>query len=268
MHLPSAFTPPHLLIAAPPQPNPPVPSLLTVNLSDLAHELQTLQREVARLRQQNAELMTLRQEVERLRREKEDLELTLHTITEHGDAIEEELRASNHQLQRVAEVDGLTQVSNRRKFDQYFAIQWRNMARIGHPLSLLLCDIDYFKQFNDFYGHLEGDDCLRRVAQTLAISINRSDDLLARYGGEEFVALLPNTGLLQAEIVAERMRQAILDEQIPHLKSELYHQVTLSIGVASWVPDPQGSPHQLLTQADRCLYRAKTQGRNRVISAC
>lgn len=258
----------HLLVALPAQSTVSSPAVLPVTSSDFSHELETLYREVVLLRQQNAELMTLRQEVDRLRRENQDLHLTLEAITEHGDAIEQELQATNDRLRMAAEVDGLTHLANRRKFDQYLALQWRDMGQLQHPLALILCDIDYFKQFNDFYGHLQGDDCLKQVAQILGASIKRAGDLLARYGGEEFVVVLPNTGLAQAEVVAERMRHAVVQQQIPHLRSGIGDHITLSLGIASWVPDAQTSPQGLINQADRCLYCAKNQGRNRIVSHC
>jgi len=123
----------HLLVALPSQPTVSAPAVSPVTSSDFSHELEILYREVVRLRQQNAELMTLRQEVDRLRRENQDLHLTLEAITEHGDAIERELQATNDRLRRAAEVDGLTQLANRRKFDQYLALQWRDMGSFSIP---------------------------------------------------------------------------------------------------------------------------------------
>lgn len=273
MHLPSGLNPSSLYVdsATPAEPGgsplKPSPSILGMNLHALAAELHILQQEVVQLRQQNAELIHLRQEVAHLRQENQDLHLTLEAITEHGDTIEKELRSVNQQLQMVAEVDGLTQLANRHKFDQYLALQWRTLGHLGHPLGLILCDIDYFKQFNNFYGHIEGDACLQQVAQVLKHNIKRSDDLVARYGGEEFVIVLPNTGLPQTKVVADRLRQAVADLHVPHRKSQICDHVTLSLGIASWVPNVTTSPQQLITQADQCLYRAKAQGRNQVISA-
>jgi diguanylate cyclase (GGDEF)-like protein len=232
---------------------------------DPERELRSLRQEVQRLRRENAELMTLRQELERLRVENQDLQGILTMTAEHGDTIQQELQAANARLRFAAEVDGLTQIANRRKFDQYWSAQWQCMMQIGHPLGVILCDIDYFKQYNDFYGHLGGDDCLRQVATALKGAIKRADDLLARYGGEEFVAVLPSTGLEQAKIVADRMGQAVRQLQLPHRGSPIHSQVTVSLGVASGIPQPHDSPRRLVDQADHCLYHAKTLGRNQVV---
>lgn len=189
------------------------------------------------------------------------------------------LQNANQQLEHLVNVDGLTQVANRRRFDEYLETQWNAGLSNGHFLGLLLIDIDYFKRYNDNYGHQQGDDCLSRVAQTIDRTIknpnlnpnikpkvNNVAYLAARYGGEEFAAILPNTSLDMALEIGELLRKAIEDLAIPHQQSEVSSFVTLSIGVVSWVPCSDRSCSGLITAADAALYRAKSQGRNRVVS--
>lgn len=160
--------------------------------------------------------------------------------------------------------DGLTCIANRRRFDEYLTATWNLARRESSPLSLILIDIDYFKLFNDNYGHKEGDACLIRVAQTLAASLRRSVDLMARYGGEEFGCILPNTTLDGATAMAEKFREGILALQIPHASSPTADYLTISQGVATMIPSSDTSPDILIKAADEALYRAKTAGRNRV----
>ncbi|HEY9668309.1 MAG TPA: diguanylate cyclase, partial [Coleofasciculaceae cyanobacterium] len=177
----------------------------------------------------------------------------------------EQLQAANHELQRLACVDGLTQVANRRQFDEYLKAEWRRLAREQQPLSLILCDIDYFKLYNDTYGHLAGDACLQQVAGVLRQTLMRPADLVARYGGEEFAMILPNTDAQGAAFVAEAVRQGVLNLAIPHARSSASQSVSLSLGVACQVPNVNNSPQQLISAADNGLYQAKAQGRNRVV---
>jgi len=198
-------------------------------------------------------------------RQKEDLEIILQTITEHGDVLDvqwcEKLRYAN----LLASYDGLTQIPNRRRLDEYLDQQWRQMSRERSPLSIILCDIDSFKEYNDTYGHLAGDDCLRQIAQALAHILKRPTDLLARYGGEEFVALLPKTDLRGAIVVARHMKAAVENLQIPHAGSRIAPHVTLSFGLASTLPELGQAPQILLDEADHHLYQAKQQGRARIV---
>lgn len=175
------------------------------------------------------------------------------------------LEEANEQLQRLATLDGLTQVANRRQFDRYLHQEWSRLAREGQPLSIILCDIDYFKSYNDTYGHLAGDDCLQKIAHALGTGIKRPADLLTRYGGEEFAVILPNTGDSGAMTVAEILREQVNGLQIPHAGSQVNPWVTLSLGIATMIPTPKQVPAELVSKADKALYQAKAQGRDRAI---
>ncbi|HEY9881782.1 MAG TPA: diguanylate cyclase [Leptolyngbyaceae cyanobacterium] len=175
-----------------------------------------------------------------------------------------DLTEANEQLKKIAFLDGLTQVANRRRFEQYIQQEWRRLTREQSPLALIMCDIDYFKNFNDIYGHQAGDSCLRRVARALSRSIKRPADLVARYGGEEFAVILPGTDLAGAEKVAEDIRIAVRSRRIPHAGSQVESFVTLSLGVASCVPMATSFPEALIRKADTALYQAKNEGRDRV----
>ena len=174
----------------------------------------------------------------------------------------EQLEAANQELQRLASIDGLTQVANRRRFDEYLHEEWRRLAREQSPLSLILCDIDYFKLYNDNYGHLAGDFCLQQVAAVLRQCVRRPPDLVARYGGEEFALILPNTDARGAAFVAETVRQRVRGLRIPHAKSPVSQYVTLSLGVASTIPRLYASSQKLIGAADEALYQAKAEGRD------
>ncbi len=176
-----------------------------------------------------------------------------------------ELQRANQELSRLVNLDGLTQVANRRRFDYYLAREWQRHLREQQPLALILMDIDYFKRYNDRYGHQRGDDCLIQVAQAIAKIPKRPTDLVARYGGEEFVAILPNTNAEGALIVAESIRMAIAAIAIPHPKSEVNPYLTLSLGVTSLIPSLDMRLEDLIANADRALYLAKNQGRDRAI---
>lgn len=175
------------------------------------------------------------------------------------------LVVANLELKRLAVLDDLTGVANRRHFNESLNKEWRRMAREQCPLSLILGDIDYFKKYNDTYGHLAGDFCLQQVAQAISRAIKRPADILARYGGEEFAAILPNTDTEGALQVAEAMRDEVLNLKITHGQSAIYKYVTLSLGIVSLVPQHNYDPSILITAADKALYEAKKQGRNRSI---
>lgn len=176
---------------------------------------------------------------------------------------EEALQRANEQLQRLVVMDSLTEVANRRHFDDRLQQEWQRSAREQVSLSLILCDIDYFKFYNDTYGHLAGDACLKQVAGAITRAVKRPADLVARYGGEEFAAILPNTNFQGAVHVAQRIQLEVLRLQIVHASSCDNHYITLSQGIASTVPSYQASPDVLIADADKALYEAKQQGRNR-----
>ncbi|BAZ28626.1 diguanylate cyclase with PAS/PAC and GAF sensors [Cylindrospermum sp. NIES-4074] len=177
--------------------------------------------------------------------------------------LHQQLQLANQQLQNLAMVDQLTQIANRRCFDSQLDCTWGHLLREQGCLSLLLCDIDFFKQYNDTYGHAGGDDCLRLVAQAFKQTIKRSTDVAARYGGEEFVVILPNTDSDGALQVAQEIHEAIQQLNIPHAASVVKQHVTLSIGIATVIPTSDLLPLQLIEAADQALYQAKAQGRNR-----
>ena len=187
-------------------------------------------------------------------------------------AVERDLAQAHDDLERLAATDGLTGLANRRCFDGAMLGEWRRAAREERPLTLLLLDVDHFKQFNDRYGHQKGDACLQAVARSIAGCARRSGDLAARYGGEEFVVLLPDTEVFNAAALAERVRQAVQDAAIPHAGNPSHHGlVTVSVGCHTVIPGPCPSGHDVedditdfITACDQALYAAKKGGRNRV----
>jgi diguanylate cyclase (GGDEF)-like protein len=176
------------------------------------------------------------------------------------------LQEANRKLELMANLDGLTQIANRRRFDDYLSLEWQHHRREQNHIALILIDIDYFKCYNDTYGHLGGDDCLSRVAQAIAKVPQRATDLVARYGGEEFAVILRSTDTKGVLKVAEDIQKVIAALAIPHQSSEVSDIVTLSIGVASLIPSLTQSPETIISYADQALYAAKNQGRNRVIA--
>lgn len=192
-------------------------------------------------------------------RERELLELT--KLLEETN---KKLQDANEMLLRLSITDGLTGIPNRRCFEEFLAKTWQQASRHLRPLSLLMLDIDFFKAYNDTYGHQCGDECLKRVAEALSESLRRSSDMIARYGGEEFVALLPETEIEGAVKVADLMREKIADLKIKHAGSKVSEYVTLSVGAASMIPAYHSKPEDLIALADKALYRAKSEGRNRL----
>lgn len=175
-----------------------------------------------------------------------------------------DLEESNLRLQYLTAIDGLTQIANRRSLDMSLTTEWQRALRKREPIGLVMIDVDHFKLFNDTYGHQAGDQCLRGVADALKDFARRPGDLAARYGGEEFVLVLTNATAQQASLVAERVRDKIMELAIPHQRSS-HGNVTASFGVASLVPNSKhNGPETLLLAADQALYRAKESGRNRV----
>jgi two-component system chemotaxis family response regulator WspR len=178
----------------------------------------------------------------------------------------QELAAANKILEKLSSLDGLTGVPNRRRFDEVLKQEWQRAVRHSTSLSLIMLDIDFFKLYNDTYGHQGGDECLKQVARALEGAARRETDLVARYGGEEFAVVLPETGSTGAFDVAESLRAAVEKENIPHESSKVSDHVTISVGVATWIPEKGSSPEQLLAAADQALYKSKENGRNRVTS--
>lgn len=180
---------------------------------------------------------------------------------------EQKLLQLQKQLEELSYQDGLTGVANRRMFDNRLQMEWSNAQRNSLPLSLILLDIDYFKQYNDHYGHVRGDDCLKSVGQALSGAAVRPRDLLARYGGEEFVLLLPETDAQAAAQVAERCRQLIREQNIQHAHSQVAPLLTISLGVGTLLPGPFDQPEAFLERVDSLLYKAKHQGRDQAVLA-
>jgi diguanylate cyclase (GGDEF)-like protein/PAS domain S-box-containing protein len=184
-------------------------------------------------------------------------------ITERKRA-EERVAELQRTLEAMSYQDGLTGVANRRMFDSVLEREWATARRTGRPLSLVLFDVDWFKQYNDRYGHLQGDECLRQIAQDLLASATRAGDFVGRYGGEEFVLVLPDTDASTATAIAERCRRRILEQAIAH-EASADGVVTVSAGVATLVAGDDTDRDEFIREADRRLYRSKQAGRNRVI---
>jgi diguanylate cyclase (GGDEF)-like protein len=186
---------------------------------------------------------------------------TLEDITQQK-RVESELQKANQKLQRFADLDGLTRIANRRKFDAHLNLWWKQLRREQLPLSLIMCDIDYFKLYNDTYGHLAGDDCLRAIAKAISLNFKRPADLVARYGGEEFAIILPNTDSTGVAGLCEVIRSKIEQLKMPHVLSSTSNYVTISVGASTIVPCDTYSPEFLVGTADKALYVAKESGRN------
>ncbi|MGE8178464.1 diguanylate cyclase domain-containing protein [Pseudomonas fluorescens] len=177
---------------------------------------------------------------------------------------QQQLLDTNLVLQRLMNSDGLTGLSNRRHFDEYLELEWRRAMRDQAQLSLLMIDVDYFKLYNDSFGHLEGDEALRKVATAIRDASSRPSDLPARYGGEEFVLVLPNTSPGGARLVAEKLRQTVAGMNIPHVVPAEGASLTISIGLSTMTPQSGSDYRQLISAADKGLYLAKNNGRNQV----
>jgi diguanylate cyclase (GGDEF)-like protein len=179
--------------------------------------------------------------------------------------LQKELEARNQELARLVNIDGLTKIANRRYFDEYLQQEWQRLAREQQYISLIFIDIDFFKNFNDFYGHQAGDDCLKKVACVFEQATERPADLAARYGGEEFVILLPNTDEQGAQHIARDIREALLQIKIPHEQSTVSTYITCSMGIACTIPNQAFSAEKLVAIADEAVYKAKEQGRNQFV---
>ncbi|MEE2732452.1 MAG: diguanylate cyclase [Pseudomonadota bacterium] len=184
------------------------------------------------------------------------------------------LKHKSNLLLQLACTDELTRVANRRHFDYVFERELARAQRNHSALSVIMIDVDHFKKYNDYYGHPEGDRCLRQVSRALSSILHRPADLLARYGGEEFIVLLPETDAQGAMEIAEKLRQAVFDLSIPHKHAECGNRVTISLGLSAYTSLTQLTPQttqtsaDLLNSADKALYQAKSSGRNRFVAAC
>lgn len=180
--------------------------------------------------------------------------------------LEIELKAANRQIEILAHHDSLTGLYNRRYFDSRLEQEFNRLQRTAQPLSLVIADIDFFKKYNDTYGHLAGDDCIRAIGEACQAAARRGSDIAARYGGEEFVLLLPNTERQGAGTVAQDLSAFVRDKAIPHATSSVAPVVTVSIGVATIVPCRSSAPDMLIHLADQALYESKLSGRNMIKS--
>jgi len=188
-------------------------------------------------------------------------DIMMQTIQERT----EDLKTANRKLTELSQIDGLTGIANRRMFDDFISREWRRMARQKCPLSLILADVDYFKKYNDLYGHQMGDECLIRIAGAMSKSVHRPDDLCARYGGEEFAVILPDTDEKGAFFIAEKIRKAVIDLNIGHKVSGINALVTMSLGLCTIIPQQGDEIGDFIRNADHALYFAKETGRNRTI---
>ena len=181
------------------------------------------------------------------------------------EATQAELVQKNQELQHLSRVDKLTQIANRYYFDEYLFQEWNRLELEQQPLSLILCDVDYFKKYNDFYGHQSGDRCLQQIAEVLLSVVKCPTHLIARYGGEEFAVIVPSTDTEGAIVVAEEIQQGIHQSKLPHACSDVSEFITISLGIACVVPTSTTSPACLIAAADKALYEAKRHGRDRYI---
>ncbi|MFJ3261030.1 diguanylate cyclase [Pseudomonas sp. NPDC086581] len=221
----------------------------------LADRFNVMRREKTRVQEEL--IRTQQQLVDNLRTSEHELELRVAERTD-------ELRELNNQLEAISLTDALTGIANRRRFDQVLEQEWVHARRSGESLALAVVDVDWFKRFNDHYGHLAGDACLREIAQALATTVSRSTDLVARYGGEEFVFFAPMTDLAGVRGMANKLLQAVETLALPHELSPL-GRVSVSIGIAAALPGQEASAEALVARADAALYEAKKQGRNQVV---
>jgi diguanylate cyclase (GGDEF)-like protein len=190
----------------------------------------------------------------------------LHEAAIQQSLLYRQLRIANAELEKLATTDGLTQIANRRIFDVVLAQEWKRLMRSQSPLSVILIDVDFFKRYNDTYGHQAGDECLKKIAQAIASVVKRQGDLVARYGGEEFVVVLPATDVPGAVRVAEEIQQAVEKANLEHRSSTVREIVSLSQGIATLIPRLDTSPDELIAAADEALYYAKSRGRDRYVA--
>lgn len=213
---------------------------------------------LAALETEKQQIMDTNKELEKDIQEKIQTEAKLLYEMKNAEDISNKLRTLSTQ-------DGLTGINNRRRFDEALYDEWYRARRLSSPLSLIICDIDKFKEYNDKHGHLAGDKCLTRIAHLIEDYARRAGDVAARFGGEEFAMILPDTGHKDAEEIAEQIRLAIVDLNLPHGASTVADIVTTSFGVHTTIPEKDILPETLIDSADKALYQAKEQGRNRVV---
>jgi diguanylate cyclase (GGDEF)-like protein len=220
-------------------------------------------RDIATIEQQKQELDAA---LEHLKEAQEKLQAYSYTLEIEVSKRTAELEQSNKELLRLAMLDGLTMVPNRRHFDSYIGEQWMLLSQLQQPLSLIVLDVDCFKLYNDHYGHLAGDDCLKQVAQAIDRALQRPTDIVARFGGEEFAVVLPLTTIQGAQQVSQSIAQEIENLQLSHAYSLVSDRLTLSQGISSMIPSAHSSLKTLINTADIALYQAKQNGRNQVFS--
>lgn len=230
----------------------------------ILQRMQLLEHELARRNDAQAQLESAHADFEaRLQRRTQALEARNEALMQ----LRLTLETANQRLQRLVAVDALTGIANRRQFDRSLERELRRARRNAQPLSLIFLDLDEFKRYNDTYGHARGDEVLRKVAQTLNETFRRGGDFVARYGGEEFAVVLPGVDARRAALYAERLRRRIWRLAIPYGAAQRTDRVTISGGVATVPPSMVATPDQLLSAADKALYRAKCLGRNQIASA-
>jgi diguanylate cyclase (GGDEF)-like protein len=201
--------------------------------------------------------------IRNIKARKEELEQLVLIKTQELKNTNEELLNANSRLEQLSLTDALTKLPNRRNFELLFSQEWNRCMRDSQPLSLLMIDIDYFKYYNDTYGHPIGDDCLQKISAIIKYCAPRVSDFSARLGGEEFIVVLPNTPAPGAGLVAERLRSRVEEAAIAHKNSKVNKVVTISIGVGTMIPKQDSVSNYLLDIADQALYQAKKDGRNR-----
>lgn len=251
-----------------------IPVIFLSALEDITHKLQAFQAGgvdyITKPFQVEEVLMRVKNQlmIRQLQKDLQQKNLRLEAEIQERKRIEENLKIAYKKLKILADLDGLTQLANRRLFNHYLGEKWQELRKTQNPLSLILADVDYFKPYNDTYGHQEGDECLKAVAAAMVKAVNSTLGelagacLVARYGGEEFTVILPNLGAGEAQTVAEAIRTAVINLERVHAQSPVASWVTISLGVASQIPGEESQPEHLILAADQALYYAKRQGRN------
>ena len=249
---------------------------LSIELASIARQQDLLRQATLALRLAAVALLLwagwrysrrLQSEVDEQRRLRTEVTTAKDMLEEKVRQRTAELEAANRQLETLSITDELTGLANRRRFDQYWIEEWQRAVRQRTPLTVIMIDVDHFKNYHDHYGHQLGDACLRRLGAVLRLTIRRAGELAARYGGEEFVVVLPGATAQQARETATALLTAIEAAQLPHAASPMASVITLSLGVATGQPGAEEDREHLLKQADEALYRAKQLGRNRVVVA-